>query len=50
MTMTKEIKDKAMTLRLPASIVAALKAEAAANTRTMAAQVLHILKQNLSSK
>ena len=45
--MTKEIKDKSMTLRLPASIVAALKAEATANTRTMAAQVLHILKHNL---
>jgi len=45
--MTKEIKDKSMTLRLPASIVAALKAEATKNTRTMAAQVLHILKYNL---
>lgn len=48
--MATEIKDKSMTLRLPASIVAALKAKAAANTRTMAAQVLHILKQNLGSK
>ena len=45
--MTKEIKDKGITIRVPASILVLLKAEAAANTRTMAAHVLHILKQNL---
>jgi len=45
--MTKEIKDKGITIRVPSSILIALKAEAAANTRTMAAQVLHILKQTL---
>jgi hypothetical protein len=45
--MTKEIKDKGITIRVPSSILILLKAEAVANTRTMAAQVLHILKQNL---
>ena len=45
--MTKEIKDKGITIRVPASILTLLKADAVANTRTMAAQVLHILKQNL---
>jgi hypothetical protein len=45
--MTKEIKDKGITIRVPASILTLLKAEASANTRTMAAQVLHILKNNL---
>jgi predicted DNA binding CopG/RHH family protein len=49
-TMTKEIKDKYMTIRLPESLLTKLRKEAEKNTRTIAAQVLHYVKQGLDKK
>jgi predicted DNA binding CopG/RHH family protein len=49
-TMTKEIKDKYMTIRLPEALLTKLRKEADKNTRTIAAQVLHYVKQGLEKK
>lgn len=43
-------KDRYMTIRLPADVEAALRQQAQDNTRTLAAQVLHYLKQALSQE
>ena len=43
-------KDRWMTIRLPADVEAALRQHAQDNTRTLAAQVLHYLKQALSQE
>lgn len=43
-------KDRWMTIRLPADVEAALRQQAQDNTRTLAAQVLHYLKQALSQE
>ena len=40
-------KDRYMTIRLPADVEAALRQQAQDNTRTLAAQVLHYIKQGL---
>ena len=40
-------KDRYMTIRLPADVEAALRQHAEDNTRTLAAQVLHYIKQGL---
>jgi hypothetical protein len=39
-----------MTIRLPADVEAALRQHAEDNTRTLAAQVLHYIKQALSQE
>jgi hypothetical protein len=46
---TAKIKDRYMTIRLPADIERELRKMAEANTRTLAAQVLHYIKHGLNS-
>ncbi len=46
---TSKIKDRYMTIRLPADIERELRKMAEANTRTLAAQVLHYIKYGLNS-
>ena len=46
----KEVKDKYMTIRLPETLLTKLRKEAEKNTRTLAAQVLHYVKQGLEKK
>jgi predicted transcriptional regulator len=46
--MTEKIKDRYMTVRLPADIERELRKMAERNTRTLAAQILHYLKQSLA--
>lgn len=41
-------KEKYITIRLPADVEAALRKQAQADTRTLAAQVLHYIKIGLS--
>lgn len=45
--MTTGNKRQYVTVRLPDDIMAKLKAEAERNTRSLSAQVLHLLKQGL---
>ena len=40
-------KDRYLTVRLPADVEQALRKQAEANTRTLASQILHYLKQGL---
>ena len=40
-------KDRYMTIRLPADVEAALRQQARDNTRTLAAQVLHYIKEGI---
>lgn len=44
------VKSKYMNIRITPTMLDALKKEAEENTRTVAAQVLHILKQYLEKK
>ena len=44
------IKDRYLTIRLPADIEQALRKQAQANTRTLVAQVLHYLKQGMAKE
>jgi len=46
----KEVKDRYMTIRIPFDIDQELRKLADANTRTLAAQVLHYIKQGLASQ
>ena len=46
----KELKEKYMTIRISESLLNQLRKEAAKNTRTIAAQVLHFVKQGLEKK
>jgi hypothetical protein len=46
----KEAKTKYMNIRIPPSLMEALKKEAEDNTRTVASQVLHILKTHFNQK
>jgi predicted transcriptional regulator len=46
--MAAEIKDRYMTLRLPAEVERELRKMAEANTRTLAAQILHCIKLELA--
>ena len=46
--MTAKIKDRYMTIRLPADIERELRKMAEANTRTLAAEVLHCIKLQIS--
>jgi hypothetical protein len=41
-------KDRYMTIRIPADIELALRRQAENDTRTLAAQVLHYIKQGLA--
>lgn len=44
---TDKIKDRYMTMRLPADVERELRKMAEANTRTLAAQILHYVKMGL---
>jgi hypothetical protein len=48
--MTTKIKDRYMTIRLPADIERELRKMAEANTRTLAAEVLHCVKLEIAKK
>jgi hypothetical protein len=48
--MTEKTKDRYMTLRLPADVEIELRRMAEANTRTLAAQILHYVKQGLKNE
>ena len=43
-------KTKFFSIRLPADVATQLRAEASANTRTLAAQILHYVKLGLIQK
>lgn len=43
-------KDRYLSIRLPADVEAALRKIAGKNTRTLAAQVLHYLKQGIAGE
>ncbi len=44
---TEKIKDRYMTIRLPADIERELRKMAERNTRTLAAQILHCVKMEM---
>lgn len=46
----KKTKDRYLTIRIPSDIDQELRQLAAANTRTLAAQVLHYIKQGLANE
>lgn len=48
--MKKEIKDKFVTLRLPESVIDALRKQAAEDARTLQGQVLYYLQKALAKK
>ena len=47
---TDKIKDRYMTLRLPADVERELRKMAEANTRTLAAQILHLVKNGMAKE
>ena len=47
---SKEVKDRYMTIRIPFDIDQELRKLADANTRTLAAQVLHYIKQGMANE
>ena len=47
---TAKIKDRYMTIRMPADIERELRKMGEANTRTLAAQILHYVKQGLAKE
>ncbi|MEY4140139.1 MAG: hypothetical protein RLZZ371_2321 [Pseudomonadota bacterium] len=46
----KAVKDRYLTIRIPSDIDQELRKLAAANTRTLAAQVLHYIKQGVANE
>lgn len=46
----KEVKDRYMTIRIPFDIDQELRKLADANTRTLAAQMLHYIKQGVANE
>lgn len=48
--MTDQIKDKYMTIRLPADVEQEVRRHAERHTRTLAAQLLHYIKQGLAKE
>ena len=44
------VKDRYLTIRIPSDIDKKLRMLAAANTRTLAAQVLHYIKQGVANE
>lgn len=47
---TNKTKDRWMTIRIPPDVELALRRQAEADTRTLAAQVLHYIKQGLAER
>jgi hypothetical protein len=47
---TEKTKDRYMTIRIPADVELALRRQAEQDTRTLAAQVLHYIKQGLADE
>jgi predicted transcriptional regulator len=47
---TDKIKDRYMTIRLPADVERELRKMAEANTRTLAAQILHLVKLGIAKE
>jgi hypothetical protein len=47
---TEKTKDRYMTIRIPADVELALRRQAENDTRTLAAQVLHYIKQGLADE
>ncbi len=43
-----KVKDRYLTIRVPPEVELALRRQAEADTRTLAAQVLHYIKQGLA--
>ena len=48
--MKKEIKDKFVTLRLPSTVLDALRQQAVAESRTLQGHVLHCIQKALPKK
>ncbi len=48
--MTDQIKDRYMTIRLPADVEQEIRKHADRHTRTLAAQILHYVKQGLKNE
>jgi hypothetical protein len=48
--MSDQIKDRYMTLRLPADVELEIRKHAQHHTRTLAAQILHYVKQGLKNE
>jgi hypothetical protein len=49
-TSDAKTKDRWMTIRIPPDVELALRRQAEADTRTLAAQVLHYIKQGLAEE
>ena len=47
---TEKTKDRYMTIRIPADVELELRRQAEQDTRTLAAQVLHYIKQGLADE
>lgn len=47
---SQAVKDRYLTIRIPSDIDQQLRRLAAANTRTLAAQVLHYIKQGIENE
>jgi len=47
---SQAVKDRYLTIRIPSDIDQQLRRLAAANTRTLAAQVLHYIKQGMANE
>lgn len=45
--MIEKVKDRYMTIRLPAEVEHEVRIQAERNTRTLAAQILHYIKNGL---
>jgi hypothetical protein len=48
--MSDQIKDRYMTIRLPADVELEIRKHAQRHTRTLAAQILHYVKQGLQNE
>ena len=48
--MSNQIKDRYMTIRLPADVELEIRKHAERHTRTLAAQILHYVKQGLKNE
>jgi hypothetical protein len=48
--MSDQIKDRYMTIRLPADVELEIRKHAERHTRTLAAQILHYVKQGLKNE
>ena len=48
--MSEQTKDRYMTIRLPADVELEIRKHAERHTRTLAAQILHYVKQGLKNE